>query len=67
MERFNKDTYIVLDLPMDISEKVMKIRSDNDYIMSLPAEITIAGSSGLGILQHEQHPSNVYVTIKEIA
>lgn len=67
MEKFNKDTYIVLDLPMNISEKVMKIRSDYDYNMSFPVEITVSGSSGLGVLQHEQHPRNVYATIKKIA
>ncbi|SET37966.1 2'-5' RNA ligase [Salinibacillus kushneri] len=66
MEDFNKDTYIVLDLPKKIADKVKKIRSEHRYTMSLPAEITVTGSSGIGVLQYKQNPSNVYSTIRDV-
>ncbi|MGJ9459895.1 2'-5' RNA ligase family protein [Oceanobacillus sp. CF4.6] len=67
MESFKNHTYIVLDLPKKIADKVKKIRSEYSYTMSFPVEITVAGSSGIGVLQYEQNPSNVYTTVKDIA
>lgn len=67
MESFKHDIYIVLDLPEEFAEKVKKIRSEYRYPMSLPAEITVAGSSGIGVLQNEQKPNNVYTTMENIA
>ncbi|PKR78754.1 hypothetical protein CEY16_03080 [Halalkalibacillus sediminis] len=63
---FNNATYIVLDIPENIADKVKDIRSEYDYTMSLPVEITIAGSSGLGALQYEQNPHKVFQTLRDI-
>ncbi|MFC7321502.1 2'-5' RNA ligase family protein [Halobacillus campisalis] len=67
MKSLKHDTYIVLDLPNKIADKVKEIRSEYRYTMSLPAEITVAGSSGIGVLQYEQDSSNVYKITKDIA
>ncbi|MCU6793387.1 2'-5' RNA ligase family protein [Paenibacillus sp. WQ 127069] len=69
MENFKHDTYVVLDLPVGISEKIMNLRSQfkDEFRMSLPAEITIAGSSGNGVIQYDQDPTQVFLTLNEIA
>ncbi|MBM7646798.1 2'-5' RNA ligase [Scopulibacillus daqui] len=35
--------------------------------MNLPAEITVAGSSGVGILECDQDPTELFSTLKEFA
>ncbi|MGG4037270.1 2'-5' RNA ligase family protein [Bacillus ginsengihumi] len=69
MEHFTHDTYIVLDVPQEISDKVMSIRSrfKDQFYMALPAEVTVAGSSGVGVLKSSQNSSNVYSRLDEIA
>ena len=69
MISFEHPTYIVLDLPKDMADKIMKIREDNkdEFRTSLPAEITVAGSSGVGILTKGQDEKAVYRNIEEIA
>lgn len=69
MGNFIHDTYVVLDLPVEISKQVMKLRSKfkDEFRMSLPAEITVAGSSGNGVIQYDQNPSQVFQSLNEIA
>src|SRR6478735_2763752 len=69
MENFKYDTYIVLELPMQISEQVMTIKRafKDSFQMALPADVTIAGSSGVGVLDPAQEPSVVYRTLDNIA
>ena len=69
MDSFQHDTYIVLDLPKKVAEDIMRIRIQNkDEIRSaLPAEITVIGSSGVGVLKRDQDPQNVYKIIDDIA
>ncbi|RCW62583.1 2'-5' RNA ligase family protein [Saliterribacillus persicus] len=66
MYSFKNDTYIVLDVPIKIADGVKRIRDQYHYTMALPVEITVAGSSGIGVLEYEQNPSNVYSTLKDI-
>lgn len=52
---FNKPTYIVLDLEEPLSSEMIKIRSKLDsFRASLPAEITVTGSSGNGAVSKDQ-------------
>lgn len=38
MRHFKNDTYIVLDLPKTIADKVKRLRVEYGYTMSLPVE-----------------------------
>lgn len=66
---FKYDTYIVLDLPKEIGNYINKIRSDfNDvFYTALPSEITVAGSSGVGVLELKQEVNNVFKILNSIA
>jgi len=69
MTSFAHETYIVLELPENIKDKIIQIREDNqdEFRASLPAEITVAGSSGVGVLVKGQDEEFVYNKIEEIA
>lgn len=69
MEHFKHDTYVVLDLPKEISKQVMKIRYrfKDKFYMALPPEITVTGSSGVGVLEDNQKPDQVFKTLDNIA
>ncbi|MFH0982085.1 MAG: hypothetical protein V2A79_11145, partial [Planctomycetota bacterium] len=44
---FSRDTYIVLNLPGTVADEVLAIRKQLDFFFeSIPAEITLTGSSG---------------------
>jgi len=66
---FKHPTYIVLDLPQYISEIVMDIRKEHkdEFRSALPVEITVAGSSGVGIVSEEQSEEMMYNKLNEIA
>jgi 2'-5' RNA ligase len=61
--------YIVLDVPSPFAERVIQIREHNGDIfrMSLPAEITLAGSGGIGMLARDQEPAEVFAKLDRIA
>ena len=63
------NTHIVFDVPEPISTKVMALRKKyNDlFRSSLPVKITLTGSSGIGVLEHNQNPQHVYDVINNIA
>ncbi|WP_019392398.1 hypothetical protein [Priestia filamentosa] len=69
MDYFKHDTYVVLDLPKEISEQVRKIRYrfKDRFYTALPPEITVAGSSGGGVLQNNQEPDQVFKILDDIA
>ncbi|AXI00946.1 2'-5' RNA ligase family protein [Sporosarcina sp. PTS2304] len=67
MDCFSNDTYIVLDLPKHISEKVKIIRENYNYPDALPAEITLTGSSGVGVFLAGQDQSRVFEEVDKIA
>ncbi|MEJ2013978.1 MAG: 2'-5' RNA ligase family protein [Anaerolineales bacterium] len=66
---FKFDTYIVLDVPPPISERVMevRVRHQDEFRSSLPVEITLAGSSGVGVLVREQDRAEVFGQLQVIA
>jgi len=66
---FDRDTYIVLELPEPIASTVHKIRAEqgDDFQASMPTEITIVGSSGVGCISQDQDPDELFKVIDEIA
>ena len=55
MLNFQKSTFICLDLPEKMAEKIRQIRLKLDYqIAWKPVVITLAGSSGVGHISDEQ-------------
>jgi 2'-5' RNA ligase len=66
---FVHETYICLDLPEPQAQLVLDIRrhQHDEFRAALPAEITIAGSSGVGVIKAEQKPEVVFSTLQHIA
>jgi len=73
MDYFKHDNYIVLELPMQIYEKVMTVKREfkNSFQMVHPTDVTIAGFSGVGLLDSSQELhvafsilDNIVLTIK---
>ncbi len=65
----SKRTFIVLDVPSPMAETVLALRREfGSWRAALPVEITLAGSSGLGVLRyHESELVKVIETLDEIA
>lgn len=65
---FSFDTYIVLGLPAAVAEHVLSLRRRLDYIFeTIPAEITLTGSSGVGPVSQEQDAEVFVETLERIA
>jgi hypothetical protein len=66
---FEQDTFVCLDLPEPQASEVLAVRRHHrdEFRSALPAEITVAGSSGNGPLEAGQDPSAVFHVIDEIA
>lgn len=69
MSSFKHPTFIVLDLPEDISKKVMDIRVSHEdkFRSSLPVEITVVGSTGVGVISEGQEEKNVFEIVEKIS
>ncbi len=66
--KFNKDTYIVLNLNEPLSNEIINIRKRFDSVRaSLPAEITISGSSGVGVVSASQNSEEFLDQLKSIS
>lgn len=66
---FNADTYAVLDLPEPVAGQVMAIRHKNrdEFRSALPAEVTVAGSGGVGCFAGDEDPERVWQILGDIA
>ena len=66
---FDRNTYIVLELPEPVATTIHKIRAGqgDDFQASMPTEITIAGSSGVGPIAQDQASDELFKIIDEIA
>lgn len=66
---FDADTYAVLDLPEPVASKVMAIRRKHRdaFRSALPAEITVAGSGGVGCFMADEEPEHVWDVLGQIA
>ena len=63
------ETYICVDLPQSISDRVLALRRHHGdaFRAALPAEITVAGSSGVGPIHPAQDPRQVFARLDQIA
>ena len=68
MDIFEHDIYVVLDIPEPIYSEVMVFRKQYEKQRTvIPVEITIIGSSGIGVLKNDQEPSYVFEVLEQIA
>ena len=63
------NTYVVLDIPSPIAERVLAIRerAADPFRYSLPAETTVSGSSGTGPLAPDEDLDGVAAVLDRIA
>ena len=59
---FETNTYVVLDVPEPLASAVMavRVRHRDKFRSSLPVEITVAGSNGVGELEADQANESVF-------
>ncbi len=69
MDPFAAETYLCLDLPAPVAEHVLRIRRAHHdaFRAALPAEITLAGSGGLGVVSPGQDPATVFAALDRVA
>jgi hypothetical protein len=62
-------SYIVLDVPSPVAEHVLSIRQHySSWRVALPTEITIIGSSGVGVMRYDENESSdVFKIIDDLA
>jgi len=66
---FETNTYVVLDVPEPFASAVMavRVRHRDEFRSSLPVEITVAGSNGVGELDADQPSEDVFAILTAIA
>ncbi|HZY44484.1 MAG TPA: 2'-5' RNA ligase family protein, partial [Anaerolineae bacterium] len=66
---FDFDTYVVLDVPMPVAAQVMAVRERHrdEFRASLPVEITVVGSSGIGVFDPTQDSAVAFATLDYMA
>jgi hypothetical protein len=66
---FTADTYICLDVPMPVAQHVMdiRVRSHDTFRAALPVEITLTGSSGIGVFDAMQDEMMAFALLNVIA
>jgi len=65
---FEHPTYVVLELPATVGDRVLDIRRRYDqHLACFPAEITVAGSSGIGTVAPNQDVRSVLQTLQQVA
>lgn len=66
---FGTNSYVVLDVPEPFASAVMAVRERHrdEFRSSLPVEITVAGSNGVGELEADQPSGEVFSTLTAIA
>jgi 2'-5' RNA ligase len=65
----SKRTFVVLNVPEPVASKITLLRSQyQSWRVALPVEITLAGSSGIGVLRyHESEMDDICDKLDEIA
>jgi len=65
---FKNDSYICLEIPEPVATEVMNIRKNqmDEFRMKLPVEITLAGSSGVGVIARDENPAKVFDILNQI-
>ena len=69
MDPFAAETFLCLDLPNPVADQVLGIRRTHGdaFRAALPAEITVAGSGGLGVVAPGQDPHAVFAALDRVA
>ena len=69
MLTFEYDTYVVFDMPSaDWTQRVLDLRRKYDPDRSeLPIEITVIGSSGVGVFELDQNPTHAFALLDQLA
>lgn len=64
-----QNTYIVLDIPSPVAERVtaQRLRQRDPFRFSLPAETTVSGSSGTGPLAADQTIEDIVAVLERVA
>jgi 2'-5' RNA ligase len=66
--RFSPPTYIVLDMPAEVCAHVRRLRERFSPLLApLPVEITLVGSSGVGVLASDTSSTEAFDTLERIA
>jgi len=65
---FEYDTFVCVDLPSPAADRVLEIRRRHrdDFRAALPAEITVAGSNGVGPVEPAEDPTAVFAALDQI-
>jgi hypothetical protein len=65
---FEHPLYLVLELPEFIGIRVLDIRRRYDpHLATFPAEITVAGSSGIGTIAPDQDAHALFQALRQVA
>lgn len=64
---FDHPTYVILPIQPPIADLVHAIRRGYGYPPAIPVEVTVAGSSGGGVIKPGQDPKIVLEKLREIA
>jgi hypothetical protein len=64
---FTHPTYVILPIKPPISDQVLTLRERYGYPLAIPVEVTVAGSSGVGVLAPDQDPAVVVEILENIA
>jgi hypothetical protein len=64
---FRHPTYVILPIQPPIADHVLALRERFGYTLAYPVEVTVAGSSGLGVLEPDQDPAGVLEVLRTIA
>ena len=61
--------FVVLDLPEHVGVEILHLRQRyrDPYRTGLPVEVTVAGSSGIGVMISGQSAASVFSTLDEVA
>lgn len=69
MDTITEQTYAVLDMPSLLGDRILEIRRRHrdDFRAALPAEVTLAGSGGVGCFSAGQPARRVFEVLDQIA
>jgi len=66
-EQFEHPTYVILPIKEPVAAQIRRIREQYAYPLEIPVEVTVAGSSGIGVVDPGQDPKLVIQELEAIA
>lgn len=64
---FTHPTYVILPIKPPVADQVLRIRERYGHPSPNPVEVTVAGSSGVDVLEPDQDPAAVVQALERIA